>query len=304
MPRSESAAKALVSGGLETVRCDVCGGEDARPLFEKHGYWVLRCLGCGVGYVSPRPAQQDLATIYETEQYYRNSNACAYGYADYISDHCLLEPLVAHRLDEIERLRPQRGRLLDIGCATGLLLKEAKARGWGVHGVDVSGFAASFCRGQHLPVHNGELSTSSFPAAHFDVIVMDDTVEHLPYPRKDLELIHRILKPGGLLTINTADEGGLLRTLMRRSWFHYKPTEHLYYFNRRNLAGLLTDVGFSVESVKLSGKIVTLRYLCGRLRAYNEAASRVALRTLGRAPGARRPFFLPIGEFVVFATRI
>ncbi|MEW6270851.1 MAG: hypothetical protein AB1689_16330, partial [Thermodesulfobacteriota bacterium] len=96
---------------------------------------------------------------------------------------------------------------------------------------------------------------------------------------------------------------GLLRRVMGRNWFHYKPLEHLFYFDRRNLARLLDDTGFAVLGTELSGKIVTLRYLCQRLRTYSPLGSKLALATLGRLPGVTRPFFMPIGEFTIFARR-
>lgn len=304
MLRESAAAEDTLRESLEETGCDVCGGVRSTPMFEKHGFNVVRCTGCGVAYVSPRPARSELATIYADETYYRNANACAYGYADYLADRGLLEPLVARRMEVIESYRPQRGRLLDIGCATGLLLEEARRRSWDVSGIDVSRYAAQHCRANGLTVHHGDLASTRFPASHFDVVVMDDTVEHLPNPRQDLQVVHRFMKPGGLLTINTADEGGLLCSLMRMHWFHYKPTEHLYYFDRANLARLLESVGFRVLATRLSGKIVTFRYLCGRLRAYSPRASRLALASVARLPGAEHPFFLPIGEFVMFAEKV
>ena len=60
---------------------------------------------------------------------------------------------------------------------------------------------------------------------------------------------------------------------------------------------------FTRIETELSGKIVTFRYLCQRLRTYSPLGSRVALASVGKLPGARRPFFMPIGEFVLFAVR-
>jgi 2-polyprenyl-3-methyl-5-hydroxy-6-metoxy-1,4-benzoquinol methylase len=289
---------------LEHVVCNLCGADDPRLLFVKHQHPVVVCRGCGLGYVTPRPAEPQLLSIYRTENYYRNANLCAFGYGDYVADQVLLRPVFEQRLAEIERLRPRRGRLLDIGCATGLLIELARARGWDAHGIDVSDFAVRWCRQRGLPVEHGDVNTVRFPAGHFDVVVMDDTIEHLLDPRRDLAELRRILRGDGLLTINTANHAGVLRYLMGRHWFHYKPMEHLYYFCPKTLAAMLETTGFRVTRTRISGKIVTARYVCGRVRAYSAISSQVLLATLGRLPGARRPFFLPIGEFASFADAV
>ncbi len=291
------------AGSLEHVGCAVCGADVPKPLFVKNGLTVVRCRRCGFAYVNPRPVWPEVARIYRDEVYYRNGNTCDFGYGDYIGDdQYLLRPLFALRVDGIERHHPTRGRLLDVGCATGLLLEEACSRGWAVEGVDVSEFAVAWCRERGLTAHLGSLESVAL-SGKFDVIVMDDTIEHLPDPRRTLAEMYRLLTPGGILTINTCDEGGLLRRAMGRHWFHYKPLEHLCYFNRRNLARMLDESGFTVLETQLSGKLVTLRYLCQRLRSYSPLGSKVALSTLALLPGARRPFFLPLGEFLVFARR-
>lgn len=297
----------------EHVAC-LCGADRPRRLFVKHGFAVVRCTACGLSYVTPRPPLSQLRRIYLDEGYYcghptmpppaRASNICAFGYDDYLADHALLKPLFAERMAAIEARRPGRGRLLDVGCATGLLLDEARARGWDVQGVEVSDFAVVHARRLGLSVHHGDVRAAGFAAGSFDVVVMDDTIEHLPDPRVELAEVRRVLVAGGLLTINTPNEAGLLRRLMRRYWFHYKPPEHLYYFSARTLGGLLGRCGFRVTGSALSGKIVSAEHLLGRLRAYSPSVSRLLLATLGRLPGAARPFFLPIGEFLVFAERV
>ena len=108
---------------------------------------------------------------------------------------------------------------------------------------------------------------------------------------------------GGLITLNTPNDGGWLRRLMGRHWFHCKPPEHLYYFSPRTLRALLERHGFHRVETRLSGKYVTVRYLCDRTKAYGVGLARTLTGTIGRLPGADAPFPLPVGEFVTFAER-
>jgi 2-polyprenyl-3-methyl-5-hydroxy-6-metoxy-1,4-benzoquinol methylase len=272
-------------------------------LFEKHGYTVVRCQDCGLAYVSPRPVHAEALRLYAGEGYYRNANASAFGYGDYMADHWLLQLLFAARIAEIETYRPRKGRLIDVGCATGVLLDIALARGWDAEGIDVSAFAVAHCRARGLRVHEGEVTSARLTPGSYDVIVMDDTIEHLTDPRRILRTLHALLAPGGLLTMNTPNESGWLRFGMRRHWFHYKPQEHLYFFTPATLGRLLHESGFEVLATRRSGKIVTLAYLSGRARTYSPWLARVLARTLTRLSIARRHFYLPIGEFAIFAQR-
>lgn len=288
---------------LEHVRCNLCGSDRPQRLFELYGQTVVRCAECDLSYVDPRPDVDAIRRLYVREGYYRNENASAFGYPDYLAERPQLTLLFERRLDDIERLRPARGRLLDVGCAIGVLLETARARGWDVRGVDISDFAVARCRERGLAVHHGDLASAALPTGAFDVAVLDDTIEHLPDPRAVVQELHRVVAPAGLLTMNTPNEAGLLRRLQGPRWFHYKPPEHLFYFSPATLGRLLDDVGFRVVRVATSGKAVTVRYLCERMRGFHEGLGRTLGATLGRLPGSTHPFFMPIGQFVIFAER-
>jgi 2-polyprenyl-3-methyl-5-hydroxy-6-metoxy-1,4-benzoquinol methylase len=244
----------------------------------------------------------DTVELYQGERYYRNANADDFGYGDYLADRKLLERNFDARLEEIERLR-RPGRLLDVGCATGVLLERAALRGWTAEGVEVSDYAAAQCRARGLRVHQGLLEDAPLRPASFDVIVVDNTIEHVDDPRRMLERLHGLLAPGGLISLETPNEAGWLHFLLRRFWFHYKPQEHLYFFSPDTLGRLLREAGFRVLGSRRTAKLVTLSYVGGRLRSYLPVASRWMLGSVGRLALAERLFPLPIGEFAIFAER-
>jgi len=99
-------------------------------------------------------------------------------------------------------------RLLDVGFGGGALLELARRRGAGpLSGVDPSGDAVAFLRGQaawrEAPerLQVGAVEALPFPAASFDVVASTNTVYFWPdLPRAFAEL-HRVLAPGGRLTV-------------------------------------------------------------------------------------------------------
>lgn len=251
----------------------------------------------------PDPAK--MRELYSNSRYYRTDNISLFGYSDYLRNKHLYVDLFNRRLDMIiDYANGPSGRLLDVGCATGVLLELARLRGWEVQGVDLSEYATKIAREYYnLEVHTGELSDAGYPADRFDVLVMDDVIEHVTSPTALVKECHRVLKPGGLLTLNTPNRGGLWHLLMGRRWFHYKKVEHTYFFSPPVMTQLLARHGFAVLSTRASSKTIDLSYAFGRLRYYNEALSRFMMRTFSHWAICRITFPIGVGEMVVFARK-
>jgi 2-polyprenyl-3-methyl-5-hydroxy-6-metoxy-1,4-benzoquinol methylase len=176
------------------------------------------------------------------------------------------------------------GSLLDVGCATGSFLSLAQAKGWECRGVEVSAFAAALARERTgCEIFCGRLEDAPFGGSAFDVITMWDLLEHLPDPLQGLEKARALLKPSGLLLVNTPNENSLLRRVARvlyrgsggwitapvnRLYHRY----HLYYFATEALKTLLRQAGF--ELVEIDTKPIPMSR--GRI----SAATRMAMRVL------------------------
>jgi SAM-dependent methyltransferase len=285
--------------------CNLCGSQDARRLFRKGVTDFLQCRSCGLEWVHPLPDMDSMRRLYSSPAYYNTDNISQYGYSEYVRNKHLYVNLFNRRLDEILLFTGgATGRLLDVGCATGVLLELARLRGWEVHGVDISTYATTIAREYYnLDVCTGDLATAAYPDAHFDVVVMDDLVEHVADPTALVQESRRILRPGGLLTLNTPNRAGLWHLLMGRRWFHYKQVEHTYFFSPAVMRDLLGRHGFEVLAVKHSSKIIDLNYAFGRLRYYNGRLSGLLLNTVGRLLISSVTFPIRVGEMAVFARR-
>lgn len=88
-------------------------------------------------------------------------------------------------------------RILDVGCGTGLLLKELAAFG-DVQGIDVSQLAIDFCNERGLSnVALGNATAIPFPDNSFDIVLALDVIEHVADDATAAREIRRVLKPGG-----------------------------------------------------------------------------------------------------------
>ena len=126
--------------------CPACGARTAhRFLYAKNRCDIFQCTTCGLGRTQ---ASAFDPVAYYTEGYFAGGHAD--GYADYIGAEPVLRREFARTVDFIRRFR-RAGNLLEIGCAYGFFLQEAK-RYFTVRGIELAADAAEYCRHQGLAV--------------------------------------------------------------------------------------------------------------------------------------------------------
>jgi len=257
---------------LESVRCNLCGADDTVHVAEIDGFHIVKCRQCGLVYVNPRYRQQQLQEIY-TEEYYDhdgiNNGLEFFGYSNYVDDEENIKTTFAKRLNTIERYAT-KGRLLDVGCATGFFLDLARSNGWEVIGSEVSEFSARYARQTlGLDVRLGTLKQLSFEDQAFDVVTMWDVIEHVPDPLGELREVWRILRDGGVLSIITPDVGSLVARLLGSRWEEFRRVrEHVYFFSRRTMCETLRRAGFRVLKTEYADKVFYLGPAMHRLKYY------------------------------------
>jgi len=273
---------------LENVRCALCGADDTRLVAEIDGLRIVRCRQCGLIYVSPRYPEGYLQEIY-TEQYYDHDGIRNglefFGYDDYLSDEQNIKITFGKRLKTIESLA-HKGRLLDVGCATGFFLDLARSQGWEVLGSEVSEFSAGYARERFgLDVRLGTLRQLHLDTASFHAVTMWDVIEHVVDPLAELQEVRRILRPQGVLSIITPDAGSWMARLLGRRWEEFRRVrEHIYFFSRRTMRDMLRKAGLEVVRMESADKVFYLGPAIQRLKYYTwdgavtSAAARLVYR--------------------------
>jgi SAM-dependent methyltransferase len=151
----------------------------------------------------------------------------------------------AQRVALIERLAPAHGRVLDVGCATGSLLAEVRARGWESHGIEPDAASAAFARDRlGLDVRRGTLKDANFPGEHFDLVCFWHVLEHAPNPRETLREAARVARPGATLLLSLPDPGSWMAALFGPYWCGWDVPRHLCLFPRMVLARMLKETGW------------------------------------------------------------
>ncbi len=224
------------------MKCPVCGGS-AAPLYTIHRFdpplEILRCPACRLQMQASPPADPD--EFYD-EAYY--TGRAEYSYRDERGKIPFDRYVWRARLKNIARFTPPPGDFLDAGCAFGGFVEEAARFGYRATGLDVSPFAVNAGRARKLDLRVGRLEPGVFPDHRFDVVTLIEVFEHIDSPREACETLARIIRPGGLCVIQTADFDGL-QARHAGSDYHYYLPGHLYYYSASNLSSLLKQCGFS-----------------------------------------------------------
>ncbi|MGO8683387.1 MAG: class I SAM-dependent methyltransferase [Thermoleophilia bacterium] len=191
---------------MESVNCPVCGGEPGAAVVaagDRLGvaspddrFTIVRCRRCGLAYTNPRPTAAEIGAYYPPGY---NGDTRRSGSVARLED-AYRRRQQGEVLRWLASRRPQRGRLLDVGCGSGDLLLALSADGWTVGGVEPDAAGAALARGRGLDVVTGRFEDVELPA-DFAVIVFSGVLEHVADPVAALRRARALLAPGGLLAV-------------------------------------------------------------------------------------------------------
>jgi SAM-dependent methyltransferase len=248
-----------------------------------------------------------LAEKGEVSGLYAESYFQTVDYPDYLGQEPALRRSMRRHLRQMSRHDPRKGALLEIGCAYGLFLDEARGAFSSVMGLDVADVAVQHAREKlHLNVRAEDFLESDLDAGAFDVVCLWDTIEHLARPDLFLAKVHRVLSPDGLAFLTTGDIGSWNAKLRGRRWRHIHPPSHLHYFSRATIRRLLERLGFEVLGAETAAYYHTLFNILASIRLYRGAGARVAdvlLRIVGRNLAQRVGLWLNLGDTMFVAAR-
>ncbi|MBL7206000.1 MAG: methyltransferase domain-containing protein [Candidatus Aenigmarchaeota archaeon] len=161
------------------------------------------------------------------------------------------------------------GRILDIGCGDGFISSLiGKKTGAEMHGIDVSSSAIQKAKGSGIKAQSIDIDGKKLPFenGYFDAVFCGDVVEHIFYPDKLLEDVHRILRPGGYIIVTIPNlaswyNRAFLLFGIVPSWvessstytgnpFLKESSGHIRAFTKKSLVGLLKHTNFIPGNIK------------------------------------------------------
>jgi len=266
-PICKTADRRLVHSNLEDIVFRVAPGK-----------WALwRCANCRVAYLDPRPTPESIHLAYAdyyTHQEGRDKDdygslspsrklrrRLVNGYTNWhYSTHALpssvigviaafaapnLRSVLDRQYRHLPRLPKSGGKLLDVGCGSGIFLSLARKAGWEVVGLDPDPLAVVYAAKPGVPVFQGGIEHFEGRSELFDVITLDHVIEHVHEPVKVLTLCHSLLKPGGQLWLETPNLDSFGHARFQNNWRGLEAPRHLVLFNQRSLDKAFVDAGFA-----------------------------------------------------------
>ncbi|HPJ37981.1 MAG TPA: class I SAM-dependent methyltransferase [Spirochaetota bacterium] len=242
---------------LEKPNCILCGPSEERILFQKKSpageiFTLVRCNGCGLQYVSPRPSEEMMTRYYSNSYFTERTDR---GYNNYFSPEIRneIERVFTLNLTDLDFFNYEKSldgskHSLDIGCAAGYFVAYLANRGWDAEGIDISSDCISFSQDAlKLKTECNDYLVTDY-SEKFHLITLWASIEHLHNPQRVIEKAYNDLHENGRLYISTCRVGGVnAMKLFRKKWRFYNFPEHLYFFSHRTLAQLLAAHGFTIE---------------------------------------------------------
>jgi 2-polyprenyl-3-methyl-5-hydroxy-6-metoxy-1,4-benzoquinol methylase len=218
---------------------------------------LWKCLDCGHIFANPYPRQEFIHSLYSaSEDPLYEEEAQGRG-KNFISI-----------LTTLEKYHPEKGKLFDVGAATGILLDQAKHLGWIPSGIEASQWCVRVAKEKHnIHLMEGDFIAAEIKKSLFTAVTMVDFIEHIPQPFEAVSKAFKILSPGGTLCLVTPDIESFAARFIGKRWWHFRPA-HLAYFSMGSISSMLGRAGFKIVKVKKYAWTFSAHYLLSRLRPF------------------------------------
>ena len=197
----------------------------------------------------PQPSLENLGKYYESEDYISHTDNKRSLFEKLY--HFIKSIALKNKLNLINSLQPQKGKILDIGAGTGEFLSVAKNNGWQTIGVEPSERAKSIAinKGVSFVSETSELENYSF-----DVISMWHVLEHVPDLDQQIKELKRLLKPTGSLIIAVPNFKSFDAEHYGKFWAAFDVPIHFWHFSKTAIKLI-----FEKEEMKLE-KVLPMKF--------------------------------------------
>jgi 2-polyprenyl-3-methyl-5-hydroxy-6-metoxy-1,4-benzoquinol methylase len=227
--------------GGDATSCQLCGRSPLVEFVVPRSTTLWRCTHCGL-FQNGRLVDN---SAYEAE-YHR-------GYEHHREKKLRTASVRLNRIAPL--VRAKKPRLIDVGSSVGCVIEAALEHGWEAMGIDVSESAVEFCRQRGLPCRLVQGTALPFADASFDVLTAWHVIEHVEDVQVTLAEWRRVLRPEGVLALETPDASSPVVRLRGSSYRKFWAPEHTYTFTPSTLSEFMRRAGFEILPRPVFGRL-------------------------------------------------
>lgn len=241
-------------------QCNNCGNTRSTMVFragDAQVNQIVQCDHCGLLYAYPRQnSNLESYDINQAEQAALTAESPQVRHtADKLPDYQLIEGVLKHYL-------PNKGRLVEVGSYSGCVADHFRQSGWDVVGIEPDGRAVAYARATYpVEILRGTVMSVDIPKASADAVIMLHVIEHVDDPAENIAQIRSVLKPGGILAIETPTYDSLAYKLLGRRERSISCDGHIYFYTVKTLSALLEANGFEIARVDKVGRTMSVARL-------------------------------------------
>jgi len=255
------------------VTCDLCGSNQFRLAqavwFLNTEFRFVRCLNCGLIYQNPQLDELSRKHIYETIEYWEhksiNSSRPMLNYHSYTSDEPALNQTNEMRVKSILSRLKKKDRVLDLGCASGLLVQALNRAGLRATGMDISARMIAEGKKRNLNLIQANFESKWPFDERFNAITCYACLSNFSNASMVFQQIQRHLLPGGYFFFNFGDSQRLLSRILSSRLYLFRPTATLIY-SQASIEKYCQNSGLEILEMKTDVQVVPFARLCGFLR--------------------------------------
>lgn len=231
-------------------KCPSCGTAEYSVFCVKDSFVHKKCNSCGLVYVDPRMNldatisfyNSDVNEVYNEIKFY-NLNTTGPDDQENLNNYKLLTDIVG---------ADNKGKkLLEIGCGKGTFLAKAAEGGFDVYGVELNQVLISKLKQITENIYTQDLLELNLPENSFDVIYFRDVAEHIPNIIPFLSKVYSLLKPGGIVFIDTHNIESVANQLTKEYHTVIFAFEHPVHWSPRSLTIAAQNVGLKFKHLHL-----------------------------------------------------
>lgn len=234
-------------------QCPICNNSTFTPYIDCKDYLVSHkefkiqtCSSCGFRFTNPRPDKESIGEFYQSADYISHNDQSA-GIINKLY-RLVRQYTLRQKLKLINSIHPQKGKVLDIGCGTGLFLETCKNGEWSIAGVEPDKNARAVAVARLKETITADIS--EIADSQFDLITMWHVLEHVADLQETVQELNRHLRKGGTLLLALPNSDSHDAQHFKQYWAAYDVPRHLSHFTPTTINKLVSQAGFTLVAKK------------------------------------------------------